>query len=59
MAKGHAWQRGACMAKGVCGEGRHVWDTTRYGDTINERAVRIPLECILVFIMFKNCVAFS
>ena len=29
-------------------EGGHVWDMTRYGDTINERAVRILLECILV-----------
>ena len=28
--------------------GGHAWDTTRYGDTINERAVRILLECILV-----------
>ena len=26
----------------------HAWDVTRYGDTINERAVRILLECILV-----------
>ena len=25
-----------------------MWDTTRYGDTVNERAVRILLECILV-----------
>ena len=25
-----------------------AWDMTRYGDTINERAVRILLECILV-----------
>ena len=35
---------------GVCGcvGGGHVWDTTRYGDTVNERAVRILLECILV-----------
>ena len=33
---------------GVCGEGGHAWDTTRYGDTINERAIRILLECILV-----------
>ena len=56
---------------GMCGEGEGVrgeggqawrggraWDTTRYGDTINERAVRILLECILVltyffFICFK------
>ena len=26
----------------------HAWDTMRYGDTANERAVRILLECILV-----------
>ena len=26
----------------------HAWNMTRYGDTINERAVRILLECILV-----------
>ena len=29
-------------------QGGRVWDTTRYGDTVNERAVRILLECILV-----------
>ena len=34
---GHAWQKGG-----------HAWDTTRYGDTINERPVCILLECILV-----------
>ena len=28
--------------------GGHAWDMTRYGDTINERAVCILLECILV-----------
>ena len=28
--------------------GGHAWDMTRYGDTVNERAVRILLECILV-----------
>ena len=53
---------GACMAKGgmcgerrcawrrrgVHGEGGCAWDTTRYRDMINERAVRILLECILV-----------
>ena len=37
---GHAWQRGG-----------HAWDRTRYGDEINERAVRILLECILVIYM--------
>ena len=36
--------RGAC----VVALGGHVWDTMRYGDTINERVVRILLECILV-----------
>ena len=37
---------------GVCvvasGGGGCAWDTTRYGNTVNERAVRILLECILV-----------
>ena len=41
---------GACVVAG--GEG--AWDTTRYGDTVNERAVRILLECILVSIIFSN-----
>ena len=41
----HGCSWGACMvALGVgC-----AWDTTRYRDTINEQAVRILLECILV-----------
>ena len=52
--EGHAWQGGACMAcmvggtcmaGGVHGVG-HVWQILR--DTVNERAVRILLECILV-----------
>ena len=34
--------------------GGHVWDTTRYGDTANERAVRISLECILVLSKFHS-----
>ena len=40
-----------------CSGGGHAWDTTRYGDTINERAVRILLECILVAdcLTVKNC----
>ena len=54
--------RGACMvapeggmrgcSQGACVValgGGGAWDITRYGDTINERAVRILLECILVF----------
>ena len=31
-----------------CSGGGHAWDTMTYGDTVNERAVRILLECILV-----------
>ena len=31
-----------------------MWDTTTYGDMINERAVRILLEFILVFILLIN-----
>ena len=43
--RGGGWQRGeACVAKSW-----HAWDMTRYGDTINERVVRILLECILVY----------
>ena len=39
-------QVGACV---VALQGIHAWDMTRYRDTINEWAVRILLECILVF----------
>ena len=42
---GHAWLLG--------GRGR-AWDTMRYGDMVNERAVRILLECILVRYLFGN-----
>ena len=61
-------QGGACVVApggGMCGcsgggacvvaPGGHAWDTTRYGDTINERVVRILLECILVL----KCVKLS
>ena len=34
--------------RGMRGKGGHAWDTTRYGDMINERAVCILLECNLV-----------
>ena len=37
--------------------GGHAWDMTRYRDTINERAVRILLECILVIL--KACLHVS
>ena len=38
--------------------GGHAWDTTRYRDTVNERAVRILLECILVFFMILMVCSF-
>ena len=57
MAEGHIWQ-GVCMAGGVMhgrggsmrGRGACMPDTTRYGDTVNERAVLTRLECILVLL---------
>ena len=57
---GHAWLlRGVCgCCQGACviaarGHawlllGGHAWDMMRYRDTINEWAVHILLECILV-----------
>ena len=50
---GHAWlllggMRGCSWGACMVAPGGHVWDMTRYGDTINERTVRILLECILV-----------
>ena len=61
---GHAWLLGRGMhgcSGGVCvvalGGGHvwllggHEWDTTRYGDTVNEQVIRILLECILVGII--------
>ena len=57
---GRAWLQGACMvARGVClVAGGHVWllgGVRRIRrDTVNERAVRILLECMLVL----NCVEF-
>ena len=57
---GHAWQgeyawQGAFMAGGMRGMHacRPPTDTTKYGDTVNEQAVRILLECILVFYSFR------
>ena len=48
---GHAWQRGVCVVRGACMvKGGCVWDMMRYGDTINEQAVCILLECILVLL---------
>ena len=57
----HGCSRGACMVapRGACvvaPGGGHAWDTMRYADTVNERAVCILLECILVF--FANTILF-
>ena len=54
---GHAWLLQGGMHSCLGGHawllpGGHAWDTTRYGDTINKRAVRILLECILVLLTF-------
>ena len=46
---GHVW----LLRGDMCGcSGGHAWDTARYGDTVNERAVCILLECILVMTYF-------
>ena len=56
----HAWQ-GTCVVGGMCGRG-HAWQVGMHGthapqeilrDTVNERAVRILLECILVVQLFR------
>ena len=63
----HGCSRGACMVvprgrawllQGACmfAPGGHGWDMMRYGDTINERAVRILLECILVTLILPLAV---
>ena len=45
---------GACVARGACVAGGHAWVRGHawqiIRDTVNERAVRILLECILVSI---------
>ena len=60
VALGGAWllPGGVHGCSGVCGfsggsmhgcsGGGHAWDTMRYADTVNEWAVHILLECILV-----------
>ena len=48
---GHAWQRGRAWQRGMLGRGVCVaWGHAQkiLRDTVNERAVRILLECILV-----------
>ena len=43
--------RGAWRGGGRAWHAHPPADTTRYGDTVNERAVRILLECILVLLL--------
>ena len=61
---GHVWLlKGGCawLLRGVhgCLGGGHVWDMMRYRDMVNERAVRILLECILVKFGFAWHFSFS
>ena len=59
--RGHAWQGRHAWWGGVHGRG-HVWQGDMFGmhatprqilrDTVNELAVRILLECILVIFQF-------
>ena len=64
VAGGHAWQ-GGLHGRGVCVAGGHVWHGGMHGrgmcvpcqipwDMVNERAVRILLECILVAIQLAT-----
>ena len=71
MVGGHAWLGGHAWQGGVCGGGHAWWGCAWFGayvvvvggcawqilrDTVNERVVRILLECILVefyFCFFK------
>ena len=46
--RGRVWQGDSMRGRGVHGMHAPPTDTTRYGDMVNERAVRILLECILV-----------
>ena len=52
---GHAWLQGACMVVGGMRGGG--WEGIVRGiqrDTVNERAVRILLECILVLSLIMS-----
>ena len=57
--EGHAWQ-GACMG-GMCGRGVHATHDAPphprqiLWHTVNEWAVRILLECILVLYIISQC----
>ena len=51
----HGCSGGACMVA----PGGGVWDTTRYGHTVNERAVRILLESFLFRCRKRSSKAFA
>ena len=59
---GHVWCRGMCMAGGHAWQRGHAWWGGGLAcvpwqipwDMVNERAVRILLECILVVSLFKD-----
>ena len=60
MHGGGVYGRGVCMAGGICGmgyawqgdmHGMHVPPGRHYKNMVNERAVRILLECILVTVI--------
>ena len=62
MAGGHAWQGGmcgrgcawwgACVAGRACMAGGCAWQILQ--DTVNERVVRILLECILLNVSLES-----
>ena len=61
MAGGGMCVRGTCVAEGGV-HGMHVppADTTKCGHTVNERAVRILLQYILVYLFyFFACILMS
>ena len=72
VAEGDMHGIGVCMARGMHGKGGvhgrgHVWWGGMHGrghalqilrDTVNERAVRILLECILVSNISAQCSRF-
>ena len=53
VAGGHAWLWGVCVVVGGMHGGRGDMGWIRR-NTVNERAVGILLECILVFLISKN-----
>ena len=61
MARGHVWQGGmhggGCTWQRAFVAGGHAWHTCPQQilqDTVNEREVRILLECILVVSVFAS-----